>query len=236
MRKENGYIKGILFVCMIIMYSQITGYVKAGEGEYVDPTVALIVSPESTFKYEDEVTVEVQVNNADSYTKYGEDTFKATKRSYIIKGGATGVTWHYTYDSGYEATQGPEDFDQVTTINREPIEIKFSIDWAGDIDQNGDVAVCFYIVEKSVDPELLYEIEWSGAGEGWIDVDPGEIVTSKACLVISVPDYSGGRCDSATFNHDKEVEADNDNNDSDQQDSDDIEDAATQPVDDSGSK
>ena len=111
---KRGYMRWILFILMSIMYSQIIGSV--GAGQYQNPTVALIVSCGDTYKYGDVVVVAVQVDNADSYTKYGEGSFAAIEKSYTIKAGATGVTWHYTYDSGYEDPQGPEDFDLEKTI------------------------------------------------------------------------------------------------------------------------
>ncbi|MFH1037134.1 MAG: hypothetical protein V1789_00505 [PVC group bacterium] len=212
MREEmKRGIKWISLALMIIICHQTAGTARAGT--YKDPTVVLNVNCGDTYKYGDEVKVTVQIENADSFTKFGERSFTATKRSYIIKGGATGVTWHYTYDSGYEEPKGPEDFPFVETITREPIQIELTIDWydpgfEGTIIP-GDVTLEFYITKENVDPDVPNKIEWSGVGKGPVDVGPGESVTSTACLILSLPDYDGpgGECDSKTFNYDKELEA-----------------------------
>lgn len=200
---KSGYYKWIAQVLVLLVYSQISGNTIA-EGTYVDPTVVVEVSCGDTYKYGDQVEVTVLVENADNYSKYGEDSFTATQRSYIIKAGATGVTWHYTYNSGYEEQKGPEDFDIAKTITREPIKIEFRIDWYAVDFAADEPTLSFYVAEQSVDPEVPYAIEWSEGSEEPIQVGPGDVVFAEACLVLQLDDYDGpgGKCDSKTFDYD----------------------------------
>lgn len=117
MRKYYLPISWIVAVLMIIIGSN--GYYVLA-GTYEDPVVVINTSCGDTYDYGDTIEVEVLVDNADSYQTYGEGSFKAIKKSYTIKAGATGVKWHYTYDSGYEEPQGPADYHLQKTITADP--------------------------------------------------------------------------------------------------------------------
>lgn len=148
-------------VCFIILIAAyiLPGSIKAGE--YENPSVTLNASCGDTYRYGDTIEVEVVVENADNYTKYGEGSFQAIEKSYTIKAGATGVTWHYTHDNGYEEPQGPEDFNLEKTIKAD-YEIQVSTEGPSETAMD---CLCSFSVSASGGRES-YAYNWEGSGNG----------------------------------------------------------------------
>jgi hypothetical protein len=187
----------------------------------------LVADCGKTYKYGQKITVEMQDPDFGSVSQkiiLPDSSDDGTEKSYEFTGSAFVEYCIKVTDDYNLPVEGTYDANPLT-VTRNPFQITFTIDWSGELSREGIATIDFFIKEESVTPAAEAGVEWSGGEKGPIDVGPGEIVTSTGCLFLVIPDPPPKKCDSTTFDYDKELAAHYDNIDNGQAAQDDVEDA-----------